>query len=104
MHIRQYQKNEGPGSNTAVYRYDVRLFDGSGALVDEVDLVEIADGATSTVSNALPLGFDVTSGGVDGDAVTMSYNGATWNSDDQSHCKFGKYDSGHRDGDCGFSC
>lgn len=87
-----------------MYRYDVRLYDGSGSFASEEDLIGIADGKTYTVKSPLPHGFDITSGHVDDDPVTMSYNGATWKSDNDRHCKWGAYDSGHRDGDCGFTC
>ena len=45
-------------------------------------------------------------GPTDGDVVVFDYPGnAEWNSDDQSHtCNFGQYDSGKREGDCGFTC
>jgi hypothetical protein len=105
VHITQYQKNEGPGLNTENYRFDVILYDADQELVGENELLSIPSGQTQQVPSTLQYTFGVTAPNVDGDAVYMSYNGQSWGSNDQDHhCDFGKYDSGHRDGDCGFSC
>lgn len=105
VHIRQYQKNEGPGFHTENYRFDVTLFDADQELVGEVELLSIPSGTQQEVGSTLPYTFGVKAPDTDGDAVYMSYNGASWGSNDQDHhCNFGKYDSGHRDGDCGFTC
>lgn len=105
VHIRQYQKNEGPGLNTENYRFDVILYDSDQELIGEADLLSIPSGQTQQVGSTLPMTFGVTAPNLDDDAVYMSYNGASWGSNDQEHhCDFGKFDSGHRDGDCGFTC
>lgn len=105
VHIRQYQKNQGEGIDTSVYRFDVELFDGDQENVGGHELAGIPSGQTKQFGSRLPMTFGVKAPDVDGDAVYMSYNGQSWGSNDQEHhCNFGKFDSGHRDGDCGFSC
>lgn len=105
VHITQYQKNQGPGLNTENYRFDVILYDGQQELVGEQELLSIPSGQTQQVGSTLPYTLGVTAPNTDGDAVYMSYNGQSWGSNDQAHhCNFGKYDSGQRDGDCGFLC
>ncbi|KAH8696168.1 hypothetical protein BGW36DRAFT_408118 [Talaromyces proteolyticus] len=105
VHIRQYQKNEGPGLRPENYRFDVILYDGEQELVGESELLSIPSGETMQVGSTLPYTLGVTAPQNDPDAVYMSYNGQSWGSNDQDHhCDFGGFDSGHRDGDCGFSC
>ncbi|KAH3919234.1 hypothetical protein HBH56_030490 [Parastagonospora nodorum] len=105
VHIRQYQKNQGEGIDTSVYRFDVELFDGDQEVVGDYELAGIPSGQTKQFGSRLPMTFGIKAPDVDGDAVYMSYNGQSWGSNDQEHhCNFGKYDGGHRDGDCGFSC
>lgn len=56
-------------------------------------------------SLAKPNVLVVTTGKVDNDAVLFKYGAQAWGSNDQEHhCNFGAYDSGNREGDCGFSC
>lgn len=105
VHITQYQKNEGPGLDTENYRFDVILYDSDQELVGELELLSIPSGETQQVGSTLPYTFGVTAPDTDDDAVYMSYNGQSWGSNDQGHqCNFGAYDSGTRNGDCGFSC
>ena len=105
MHIRQYQRNEGPGFQIANYRFDVYLYDADQELVGERDLISIPTGQTYQVGSTLPYTFGVTAPEGDDDPVIMHYNGQKWGSNSADHqCKFGAFSSGHRDGDCGFSC
>lgn len=105
MHIRQHQKNEGDGLNIENYRFDLRLFDSDQELVADYELVSIPSGQTHHFGSTLPTTFGITAPNVDDDPVDMHYNGQNWGSYDQEHqCKFGGYDDGHRDGDCGFTC
>lgn len=104
VHVRQYQKNEGPGSDTRDYRFDVTLKDNGRNLIGTDALRNIPSGQSGDFKSNLPKLFTIKAPNVDGDAVEMSYDGKSWKSDDSKVCKWGKYDSGHRDGDCGFSC
>ena len=105
VHITQYQKNEGPGLNTENYRFDVILYDAKQELVGELDLLSVPSGQTTQVGSTLPYTFGITAPDTDEDAVYMSYSDQSWGSNDQAHhCNFGAYDSGTRNGDCGFSC
>ncbi|KAK8057399.1 hypothetical protein PG996_011336 [Apiospora saccharicola] len=91
---------------TADYRFDVFIYDSAGTLVGEADLLDIPSGSTASMGGTvLPSAFGVTAPNVDGDAVYMTYGDQNWGSNDQAHqCNFGKFDSGNRDGDCGFAC
>lgn len=109
VHITQYQKNEGPSaaapssSGTSDYRFDITLKDDQG---ENIGSLAYADGPTGTAINVdskLPYVFEVTAGSVDDDPVSFAYAGQTWTSND-GQCSFGGYDSGSRNGDCGFSC
>ncbi|KAI0132943.1 hypothetical protein BJ170DRAFT_730966 [Xylariales sp. AK1849] len=105
VHVTQYQKNEGPGGNTADYRFDVTLYDANQEEIGSASLLDVPSGQTRGVDSALPFVFEITAGNVDNDAVLMAYAGQNFGSNDQEHhCNFGKYDSGSRNGDCGFSC
>lgn len=95
--------NQGPGSDTSEYRYDIYVKDANGETLAESLTTEIADGATYDVDSALPYVFEVTSGSVDSDPISFAYAGQIWNSGD-SQCSFGKYSGGNRNGDCGFTC
>ena len=102
-HIQQYQKNEGPGSNIGDYRFTIELFDANKAPIGGVNLVPVANGQSVDVDSQLPAVFIATAGFVDQDPVTFAYNGFTFDSG-SGNCNFGAYDSGSRQGDCGFSC
>jgi hypothetical protein len=105
VHIRQYQKNQGPGFTPANYRFDIILKDNSKMIVGERYLLNIPSGTMVEFESNLPHKFGVKAPELDDDAVYMLYNSENWGSNDQEHfCNFGAYDSGHRDGDCGFRC
>lgn len=63
-------------------------------------------GETKSIDSVLPKTLDVTIGKTDDAPIKFSYNGQTWDtSNSGAHaCKVGKYDSGARQGDCGFTC
>ena len=106
--ITQYQKNEGPSaaapsSGTSDYRFDITLKDDQGQNVGGLAYADGPTGQAINVDSKLPYVFEVTAGSVDDDAVSFAYAGQTWTSKDDQ-CKFGKYDNGNREEDCGFSC
>lgn len=108
VHVVQYQKNEGPGSDTADYRLTVTIFDGQqveiGASNDT--LVDAPTGEFVSFSSKLPSPLGIQAGATDDDPLWFNYPGqSNWQTGDQQHhCNFGAYDSGSRQGDCGFSC
>ena len=55
------------------------------------------------VDGELPLVFIATAGAVDDDPVKFAYGSQNWDSN-SGQCKVGKYDSGSRQMDCGFTC
>ena len=70
-----------------------------------MDKADAPSGQGVGVTSALPLVLIVTAQNVDDDAVLFAYGDQSWGSNDQPHqCNFGAYDSGKREGDCGFSC
>ena len=106
VHIVQYQKNEGkPASSggTSDYRFDITLVDDQGENIGGMTAADGPTGVTINVDSKLPEVFELTAGAVDSDPISFAYNGETWNSA-SGQCKFGKYDSGSRQGDCGFTC
>ena len=102
-HIQQFQKNEGPGPNTADYRFTIELKDANGAPIGGANTAPVANGQSLDIDSELPDVFVVTAGFVDNDPVTFAYAGQHWDSS-SSQCSFGAYDSGSRQGDCGFTC
>lgn len=57
------------------------------------------------VTSKLPWDVVVTAQNVDDDPVLMAYSDQSWAYADIAHqCNFGAYDSGKREGDCGFTC
>ena len=105
VHVKQYQKNEGPGMTPEHYRYTVNIKDATGKPIGEHDLVPIPSGEEREFDSLLPKPFKIYSPDVDSDAIWMHYGDQHFTSNDQPHhCNFGKYDNGKREGDCGFSC
>lgn len=102
IHVVQYQK---PHPATDHYKLDVSIFDANGALIGKVAGADAPAGVEVDVKSTLPNVLVVTTGKVDNDAVLFKYGAQAWGSNDQEHhCNFGAYDSGNREGDCGFSC
>lgn len=104
VHVREYQKNEGPGSNTADYRFDIYLYDRAQDFIGTSGTVDIPDGSTANIgAPTLPYLLLVTSGHVDSDPIYFAYAGQQWSSN-SGQCSVGKYDGGDREMDCGFNC
>ncbi|MCJ1342826.1 hypothetical protein MMC31_001015 [Peltigera leucophlebia] len=102
IHVVQYQK---PNPATDHYKLDVSIIDANGALIGKVVGADAPAGVEVDVKSTLPNVLVVTTGKVDHDAVLFKYGAQAWGSNDQQHhCDFGAYDSGKREGDCGFSC
>ena len=106
VHVKQYQKNEGPAGSdggTSEYRLDVYLYDDIQDPIGSVLLLSIPGGVYETIDSQLPDAFEVLVGGTDGQPVFFQYNGQAWDSD-STQCSVGGYDGGSRQMDCGFSC
>lgn len=102
MHVIQYQK---PNPVTDNYRLDIRIFDAAGFEIGQLYGADAPGGVGVGVTSALPYVLIATTGNIDDDAVLFAYAGQNWGSNDQEHhCNFGAYDSGSRQGDCGFTC
>lgn len=102
LHVIQHQKPDPSRDN---YTLDIKIFDASGNPIGEVDGADAPSGVGVGVDSALPYVLIVTAQNVDDDAVLFAYAAQNWGSNDQDHhCNFGAYDSGSRQGDCGFTC
>ena len=78
----------------------------AGASPGQNTLLQAPNGVKIGMTSRLPHPLTISVGSVDDDVVLFTYPGnADWGSTDQEHhCKFGKFDGGKREGDCGFSC
>lgn len=103
LHVTQFQRNEGPGADTSVYRLTIELKDANGADIGGVSVAEAPSGVGVDISSALPYIFIATAGYVDSDPVTFAYAGQNFDSA-TGQCSMGGYQGGSRQGDCGFSC
>lgn len=109
IHVVQHQK-EDPASDPASdpkanYHLDVTLYDSNEDKIGEVLGAEAPAGKPVEVNSKLPWVMLVTAQKVDADPVLFAYSDQSWAyADVAHHCNFGKYDSGNREGDCGFSC
>lgn len=103
VHVTQHQKNE-PDNPSGNYKLDIQIKDAGGAQIGGVGGADAPTNQGVGVTSQLPAVLIVTTGAVDDDSVLFDYNGAHWGSNDQAHCSFGRYDSGKREGDCGFTC
>lgn len=104
VHVKQYQKNEpsNPGPN---YLFDIAIFDAAGGKIGGVERAQAPAFQGVVVTSQLPYTLIVTAENVDRDPVLFDYAGQHWAyADAAHHCNFGAYDSGARQGDCGFSC
>lgn len=101
-HIVQYQKNEGPGDQSQ-YRLQINLYDAGHAEAGDIAPTDATPDAPVDVDGPLPYVFEATVGFVDSDPIQFHYGGQFWESTG-AQCSMGKYDSGSRNGDCGFSC
>lgn len=105
VHVKQYQKNEpnsNPGPN---YLFDIAIFDAAGRQIGGVERAQAPAFQGVAVASELPWKVIVTAENVDSDPVLFDYAGQHWAyADVAHHCNFGAYDSGARQGDCGFTC
>ncbi|KAI4270978.1 MAG: hypothetical protein LQ337_006342 [Flavoplaca oasis] len=103
VHITHYQIPKGDDK----YYLEARLKDAYGFEIGHLDKTE----ATNPVDvfSALPLVLVITaakpgsSENPDGAPLQFAYGSDNWSSDDE-RCKFGGYENGKREGDCGFAC
>lgn len=110
----QYRKNEGLGADPSQYRLTVTINDGESININvpingtagHNNYVQAPDNTPVPFTSRLPSPLMISVGPPDDDVVWFEYPGNTkWGSNDQAHhCKFGKYDHGSRQGDCGFTC
>ncbi|KAI9800505.1 MAG: hypothetical protein M1825_004053 [Sarcosagium campestre] len=100
MHVVQYQK---PDPSKDKYKYDISLFE-AGEVKNLIGEKTGADGAAPfDVFSKLPLSMVVTSGPEDKSPIKFDYGDQHFDSG-FAQCKFGGYDNGKREGDCGFTC
>lgn len=106
MHVRQYQKDEGTENPTTNYEVEITLYDAKQNVIGDSGQVDAPANQNVDVEGSLPKVFTLVAGTVDKDPLTLSYNGQSWSTSDSGghDCDVGKFDSGHRDVDCGFSC
>lgn len=107
-HVIQYQKdlnhNTKDANPTTNYEVQVTLFDGNKALIPgQADAQIQAPTGQAIQIPGMVQKFTVTAGGVDSDPLQFAYGTELWNSS-SPQCDAGKYDSGKRNMDCGFSC
>lgn len=102
LHITQHQK---PDPSKDAYTLEVLIKDADSMIIGNTL------GAVDARNPIRVLGFGgqlaeqliVTTGGVDADPVKFEYGDQHWDSKSKQ-CKMGGYDSGKREGDCGFNC
>lgn len=68
-----------------------------------VSMLDVPAQQTRSIDSRLPYSLSITSGNVDSDPVSFGYAGFNFNTNGPN-CKVGGYDSGARQGDCGFDC
>jgi hypothetical protein len=102
LHISHHQK---PDPSKDPYSVEVLLKDADSMIIgNTLGVVDARDPvAVSGFGGQLPVQLIVTTGGVDADPVKFAYGDQSWDSN-SDQCKMGKYDSGKREGDCGFNC
>lgn len=97
-HITQYQK---PNPATDAYGLEVRVADNNQDVIGSTDGKQ---GPTVSLTSKLPYTLEIQTQAIDDDPVKFQYAGQSWDSNDSSRCGVGKYDSGSRQMDCGFTC
>ncbi|KAL8868797.1 MAG: hypothetical protein Q9174_004744 [Haloplaca sp. 1 TL-2023] len=109
VHVTQYQKKD-PAANPdetedANYHLDITIYDENEDIVGEVSKARAKAWEPVEVTGKLPFPLLVTAEDEDKDPVLFEYADQKWAYADVYHgCNFGAYDSGNRDGDCGFDC
>lgn len=102
LHITHYQK---PDPSKDGYTIEVLLKDADSMIFGNTLGVVDARGPVSVkgFGGQLPSDLVVTTGDVDDDPVRFAYGDQSWDSN-SDQCSMGAYDSGKREGDCGFNC
>ncbi|KAJ5601176.1 hypothetical protein N7510_010710 [Penicillium lagena] len=106
VHVIQYQKNENKnGLNpTDYYQVQFEVKDADNNLITTSPTSQAESGNPVTIQgDGLEYPFSVTVGDIDSDPVSFKYNDQEWDSD-ADQCSVGKYDTGTRNMDCGFTC
>jgi hypothetical protein len=98
VHVIQHQK---PNPATDSYSLEATIFDADKNVIGGTGG---PSGPTLTLASQLPFTLDIQTHNIDADPVSFQYAGQSWDSNDQSRCSVGAYDSGARQMDCGFSC
>ncbi|CAF9915980.1 MAG: hypothetical protein HETSPECPRED_002700 [Heterodermia speciosa] len=103
-HVQQYKHNENGFGNT--YGFTVIIYVADKAPIGQISKQAVPDDGSNTLNmdSNLPYVLEIHAPGPDDAAVTFNYGADAWSSDDSSHCTLGAYDSGSRNGDCGFTC
>jgi hypothetical protein len=103
-HITHYQIPEGGSS----YSLEAKIFDNNG---HEIGYQPRTDATEPVgVTSALPWVLIITaarpgsSEDPDGAELRFAYGDQAWGHRDESRCRFGGYENGDREGDCGFHC
>lgn len=100
LHVTQFQKPDPSKDN---YSIAAQVKDANGVEIGSIAKTD--SGSPVTVNSKLPNPVIITTEGVDADPVLMAVGADHFGSNDQEHhCNFGAYDSGKREGDCGFAC
>lgn len=103
IHVTQYQKNEGNENPLPYYQLQVTIKDAANTQIGFATKQMV--NPAMIIHSKLPYQVYVSVGTVDTDVVCFWYSDQWFCSNDQAHkCNFGAYDSGKREGDCGFSC
>ncbi|KAH7413558.1 hypothetical protein DE146DRAFT_638041 [Phaeosphaeria sp. MPI-PUGE-AT-0046c] len=98
VHVIQYQK---PDPSKGSYSLEAPAVKDA----NEHEIGNFAKGGpTASVTSKLPWCLEIKTGGVDADPVSFAYGDQSWDSNDKGRCSVGKYDSGKRHMDCGFTC
>lgn len=103
VHVVQYQKNEKSKNPTPNYEIEVTLFDAKKNPISDSGKVTALTLKPVQVPG-LVMPFTVTANAADSDPLDFNYGSQSWNSEDKTQCKTGRYDSGSRNMDCGFTC
>ena len=104
VHVTHYQIPDGDNK----YYLQAELKDATGVQIGQLEKTDATNPVD--VTSALPYVLIITADkpgsaeDVDGKPLHFAYAGTEWTSDDESHCKFGGYEDGNREGDCGFTC
>ena len=89
------------------YYLEAQIKDANQIEIGHLDKTDATESVN--VNSALPLVLIITaakpgsSADPDGAPLQFAYGADKWSSDD-TRCKFGGYQNGNREGDCGFAC